>query len=88
LLNTGSRPPTDEDLDRLLPGDLVFFAQTHNPSYISHCGMVIGRDTAGHLRFISSRSVVNGPSFGDINTKGILDGDSYYGLHLRRAIRL
>lgn len=88
VFDSVDKAPTANQLSRLQPGDLVFFAQKADPKYISHCGMVMGLDSTDHIRFISSRAVVNGPSMGDNNKIAILDGTGYYATHLRKAIRL
>jgi hypothetical protein len=50
-------------------------------------GMVLGWDTAGHLRFVSSRKSANGPTFGDTKGPSILDGSALYARTLRSARR-
>lgn len=85
--------PTDSDeaptdLSRVRPGDLVFFAlHAADPGLITHCGIVLGPDTAGGLRFVSARQRINGPTFGDVGGDGVIDS-GYFGKRLRRAIRL
>lgn len=88
VFDSVDKAPTAAQLARLQPGDLVFFAQKTDPKYISHCGMVMGLDSTGHTRFISSRAVVNGPSIGDDNKVAVLDGTGYYATRLRKAVRL
>ena len=76
-------------LDRLQAGDLVFFdARGDDGPEIDHVGMVLGRDTAGHLRFISSRKGADGPTFGDVRGASTLDGNGLYARSLRSARRL
>jgi cell wall-associated NlpC family hydrolase len=73
----------------LQPGDLVFFdASTDDGTRIDHVGMYLGKDSAGHDRFISSRRTVNGPTMGDVGGRSILDGTGLYALSLREARRL
>ncbi len=84
---TDSSNPTLNDLGSILPGDLVFFALHDNLKFISHSGIYIGDDNGGHMRFLSSRTSVNGPTFGDFQTKSIFDDGFFYN-RLRRVIRL
>jgi hypothetical protein len=88
LFDSGVTHPSRGQLTLLQPGDLVFFALHENPRYLSHAGMVLGRDGQGHLRFVSSRSTINGPTLGDVAGIGRLDGRGYYPDALRRAVRL
>ncbi|GIH14063.1 C40 family peptidase [Rugosimonospora africana] len=81
-------PPSAKQLGRLQPGDLVFFALHSDPRYLSHAGMFLGEDNQGHLRFISSRSTVNGPTMGDVGGIARLEGHGYYPRAVRRAVRL
>lgn len=80
-----SRPPTD--LSAMQPGDLVFFALRDDPALITHSGVYIGDDADGGMRFVSSRGTVDGPTFGDVGSDGVLDS-GYFGKRLRRVIRL
>jgi hypothetical protein len=73
-------------LEHLEPGDLVFFA-LRSDTHMSHSGIYIGDDQDGHLRFISSRTQINGPTFGDYRAKSILD-TGVFRHRLRRVIRL
>jgi hypothetical protein len=73
-------------LDRLRPGDLVFFA-LRSPTHVSHSGIYVGQDEKGHMRFLSSRPGPDGPTMGDSRTSGTLDTGVFRG-HLRRVIRL
>jgi cell wall-associated NlpC family hydrolase len=76
------------DLDRLAPGDLVFFdASTDDGTQIDHVGIYLGQDLGGHDRFISSRKTPNGPTLGDTGAKSILDGDGFYATAFRAARR-
>ncbi|MET8088208.1 NlpC/P60 family protein [Micromonospora sp. NPDC005237] len=82
---TPSQPPAK--LSAVQPGDLVFFALHDDPSLITHSGIYIGKDQHGEMRFVSSRSTVDGPSFGDVRGDGVIDS-GYFGQRLRRVIRL
>jgi cell wall-associated NlpC family hydrolase len=70
----------------VLPGDLVFFSLS-NDAVISHVGIYLGDDTQGHLRFVSSRSKADGPTFGDSSARSIFD-QGWFHDRLRRVIRL
>jgi cell wall-associated NlpC family hydrolase len=73
----------------LQPGDLVFFdAATADGTRIDHVGIFLGRDSAGHDRFLSSRKTVNGPTLGDVGGRSILDGTGLYAVSFREARRL
>jgi len=74
--NTGRQAT---DLDRLQPGDLLFFnAGPVQNAHIEHSGIFLGVDSEGHYRFISSRATANGPTLGDAGGAPILDGKSAY----------
>lgn len=76
-------------MDALQPGDLVFFdADAGDGPAIDHVGIYVGRDVAGHARFVSSRKGVNGPTLGDANGASILDGNGLYARAFRAARRL
>jgi cell wall-associated NlpC family hydrolase len=76
-------------VDRLQPGDLVFFKlDTRTGERLDHVGTVLGHDTEGHLIFVSSREEVNGPTIGDVGGVSRLDGNGYYAKTLRSAKRL
>ncbi|WP_433347752.1 NlpC/P60 family protein [Micromonospora sp. CA-111912] len=84
--NTGRRA---RELDRLLPGDLLFFnAGPVQGANIEHSGMYLGVDDRGHHRFISSRTTANGPTMGDLGGDSTLDGTGYWALRWRTARRL
>ncbi|GAA2395090.1 NlpC/P60 family protein [Dactylosporangium salmoneum] len=91
--NTGKRPST---LDRLEPGDLVFFYGSpeidsdgaDRPTHIEHSGIYMGIDDRGHQRFISSRVGANGPTMGDAGGEAILDGTGHFATALRASRRL
>ncbi|MGI5175416.1 NlpC/P60 family protein [Dactylosporangium sp. CA-152071] len=91
--NTGKRP---QQLDRLLPGDLVFFYGSpeidadgaDRPTHIEHSGIYVGIDDRGHYRFISSRVGANGPTMGDSGGEATLDGTGHFAAGLRTARRL
>lgn len=84
--NTGKR---SRELDRLLPGDLLFFnAGPVQGANIEHSGIYLGVDDRGHHRFISSRTTANGPTMGDLGGESILDGTGYWALRWRTARRI
>lgn len=77
------------ELERLAAGDLVFFdAATDDGTAIDHVGLYLGVDSAGHHRFVSSRKVADGPTFGDLGGRSTLDGDGTYATSFRAARRL
>jgi cell wall-associated NlpC family hydrolase len=72
----------------LRPGDLVYFdASTDDGALIDHVGIYVGRDTAGHYRFISSRRGADGPTIGDVKGASILDGSGYWASAFRAVRR-
>lgn len=73
----------------LQPGDLVFFNvdPTDGPQ-ADHSGMFLGVDEAGHYRFISSRTLANGPTMGDSKFQAVIDGDGHFALTLVNSRRL
>ncbi|MEV0723309.1 NlpC/P60 family protein [Micromonospora purpureochromogenes] len=74
--NSGQRA---RGIDKLLPGDLVFFnAQPVPNRQIDHSGIYLGIDDGGHHRFISSRSQTDGPTMGDVSGAPLLDGVGYW----------
>jgi len=77
------------DLSGLQPGDLVFFNvdQSDGPQ-ADHSGIFLGTDSSGHYRFISSRTLANGPTMGDGKYTATLDGDGHYGASFVNARRL
>lgn len=75
------------NLDRIQPGDLVFFA-LHTETGISHSGIYLGKDNDGRMRFVSSRGTAGGPTFSDIKGASVIDPGTYFGDRLRRVIRL
>ncbi len=84
--NTGERA---WELDRLLPGDLLFFnAGPVQGANIEHSGIYLGIDNRGHHRFISSRATANGPTMGDLGGESILDGTGYWAQRWRTGRRL
>ncbi|GLZ01375.1 NlpC/P60 family protein [Actinoplanes sp. NBRC 103695] len=89
VVAAGSSPErAPRDLGDIQPGDLVFFAMRDDPAKVSHSGIFLGVDVTGHPRFVSSRGVTRGPSFGDTaNSSSTLD-DSAFSAALRRVIRL
>jgi cell wall-associated NlpC family hydrolase len=80
----GVRPA---DLNRLQPGDLLFFT-TDADSDIDHSAIYLGRDTDGRHRFISSRGTVNGPTMGDVGGASVVDGDGFFAQRFRTARRI
>ena len=50
-------------------------------------GFFFGIDSRGDFRFISSRKVANGPTFGDINGKAILNGEGFFAKSFRAIKR-
>jgi cell wall-associated NlpC family hydrolase len=77
------------DLSRLGVGDLVFFdADTDDGARIDHVGFLLGVDSDGHHRFLSSRKGTNGPTLADVRGKSILDGNGLYARGLRSVRRL
>jgi NlpC/P60 family len=77
------------DFTRLQPGDLVFFdASDDDGDDIDHVGLYLGRDAAGHKRFISSRKWANGPTMGDYHGASLLDGTGLYARSFRSTRRL
>jgi cell wall-associated NlpC family hydrolase len=86
VADTGTRPPS---WTALQTGDLVFFdATSTDTTGIDHVGMYLGRDSAGHDRFISSRKTANGPTLGDVGGASILDGNGYWATAFRSARRM
>lgn len=84
--NTGRRAA---GLDRLLPGDLLFFnaGPTHR-THIEHSGLYLGVDELGHHRFISSRTHADGPTMSDVGGTSILDGSGFWATRWRTARRV
>ena len=77
------------DLDQLQPGDLVFFNvdPTDGPQ-ADHSGIFLGIDNSGHYRFISSRTLANGPTMGDSKFAAIIDGDGHFASNWVNARRI
>lgn len=87
VLADAGAPPSSRA--KLQAGDLVFFdATSTDTTGIDHVGMYLGRDSAGHDRFISSRKTANGPTLGDLGGASILDGTGYWASAFRSARRL
>ncbi|MFJ5548535.1 hypothetical protein [Streptomyces sp. NPDC093225] len=84
---TAADRPTN--IDVLQPGDLLYFKlDARTGQRLDHTGMVLGKDTDGHLIFISSREEANGPTIGDKGGTSRLDGNGYYAATLRSAKRI
>ena len=78
-----------KDSSRVLPGDLVLFdAASDDGAAIDHVGIYLGKDAAGHPRFISSRKTADGPTFADVGGRSTLDGTGLYASSLRAIRRL
>jgi cell wall-associated NlpC family hydrolase len=77
-----------QQLDRLQPGDLVFFDTEGSSKRTDHSGIYMGLDDAGHHRFMSSRSKADGPTFGDVGGDALLDGGGYWSSRFRAARRI
>ncbi|HTJ71132.1 MAG TPA: hypothetical protein VL551_26550 [Actinospica sp.] len=80
--------PTDGELELLLPGDLLFFAEGSDPSSVDHCGIYFGEDQYGRRRFLSSRMGANGPTFGDAEGMSVVGGTGIYSRDFRGARRI
>lgn len=77
------------DSSQMLPGDLVLFdAAFDDGAALDHVGIYMGKDVAGHPRFISSRKTADGPTFGDVGGRSTLDGTGLYASSLRAIRRL
>jgi cell wall-associated NlpC family hydrolase len=77
------------DLAGLQPGDLVFFnVDPSDGPQADHSGIFLGTDSTGHYRFISSRTLANGPTMGDSKYAAILDGDGHFASAFVNARRL
>ncbi len=84
--NTGAPA---RDYDALQPGDLVFFnVDPSDGPQVDHSGIFLGIDNSGHYRFISSRTLANGPTMGDSKYSAILDGSGHFALAFRNARRI
>jgi cell wall-associated NlpC family hydrolase len=90
VVSSVSAAPTD--LSQVRPGDVLYWdADTSNPAeeegQIDHSGIYLGIDSAGEMRFLSSRKVGNGPTMADLGGPSVITGTSLYGRALRRARR-
>lgn len=83
--NTGVRP---KSFSKLQPGDLLIFDNDPTSPGLDHIAIFMGKDTAGHYRFMSSRSKVNGPTMSDVGGPSYLDSQGLYPSSWRMAIRL
>jgi cell wall-associated NlpC family hydrolase len=89
LFNAGAQQPPAADLNRLQPGDLLFFAEgKSSPGTIDHAGIYLGLDQSGNPRFLSSRMGANGPTFGDAWGRSVLSGSGLYARDFRSAKRI
>lgn len=83
VLITSSPKQQITDFSRLQVGDIVL---NGDDGRISEAGIYLGPDSESNHRFISSRQAPNGPTFGDIGGKPILNGNgsfarSFHGIH-------
>lgn len=86
ISDAGSRPT---NLSGLQPGDLVFFdASTSDGSVVDHVGILLGLDSTGALRFVSSRKSADGPTMGDTAGRSTITGTGYYATAFRAARRV
>jgi hypothetical protein len=84
-----NRGTQSREYDLLNAGDLLFFHSGPNPDdEIGHSGMYLGVDSDGRHRFISSRSKADGPTLGDTGGDSLLDGDGYWAIRFRTALRI
>ncbi|WP_433559496.1 NlpC/P60 family protein [Pseudonocardia xinjiangensis] len=80
-------PPSN--LGALQAGDLLFFdLDRATDRRIDHVAIYLGRDGAGHHRFVSSRARADGPTLGDAGGTSLLDGGGHYARAFRAAKRL
>lgn len=95
--------PTPAEVAALRVGDLLFFdvncdytvaspSCSADPAVaIGHVGILLGPDTAGNLRFISSRASADGPTIGNVTAWSIVNGatsSTYFPKRFRAARRL
>ncbi len=86
VLDSPTRPT---DLSALQAGDLVLFdASTDDGTLVDHVGVYLGKDSAGHPRFVSSRKKADGPTMGDVGGRSTLSGTGLYATSLRAVRRL
>lgn len=90
IVSSVSAAPTD--LTQIRPGDVLFWdADTSNPAeeegQIDHSGIYLGADSAGGMRFLSSRKTADGPTMADLGGTSVITGTDLYGRSLRRARR-
>lgn len=87
----GTGPPAAALLQ---PGDLVLFNADSGddaesgPVTVDHVGIYLGRDAAGHRRFLSSRKTVDGPTMSDLGGASLLDGTGTYATKLHTVRRI
>ncbi len=83
------KPTRPRSLSALQAGDLVLFdASTDDGTLVDHVGIYLGKDSAGHPRFVSSRKTVDGPTMGDVGGRSTLSGTGLYATSLRAVRRL
>lgn len=93
LLDSDARP-APAGLQRLQPGDLLFFNvdpkdDSGGQGTLDHVGLYLGIDRRGQRRFAHSPKTANGPTMGDApNPPSILDGQGLYAAQLRLVRRL
>lgn len=92
LIEDRMKRPSAAELLALQPGDLLFWDSAppgETPAGIDHVGVYLGRDTDGHMRFISSLPTIDGPGFGRGRGEDFrIDGKGYWARRLRGARRL
>jgi len=72
---------------RLQAGDNVFF-DTDGDGKFNHSGIIVGWDSRGELRFVSSRRTANGPNMSDRGGVSVVTGKGRYPEALTAARRL
>jgi cell wall-associated NlpC family hydrolase len=79
--------PSSQSLNGLQPGDLLFFSTDAAPG-LDHSAIYLGVDSDGMHRFMSSRSMADGPTMGDLGGASILDGGGRFANNFRAARRI
>ncbi|MFE6226903.1 C40 family peptidase [Streptomyces sp. NPDC057854] len=88
VISSAGAPPAS--LSDLQIGDVLFFdADESDPTegQIDHCGIYVGTDANGEMRFVSSRKTANGPTFSDLGGPSVINGTSNYSTRLRTVRR-